>query len=210
MESSAVGKPDIVQFFMSLGADVNVKGKDGRTPPTTAVDNGRSTAAQVLDESEKTLLQVAASSQKLFKERLEHIRHYGDSLAERGARGLHQLPVHITDDPHQKVLKCLSHWIETTARPLMVLADNPKFLVPLHEDCEHSDLVRLLHGNGAEIGIKTLEGETLLHLAVCRAPRVKILLQIGAQVLDVNAQDKGRSALHMQQPSEILQQWRCC
>ena len=39
----------------------------------------------------------------------------------------------------------------------------------------------------ADPGITTPEGETILHLAVDSAPRVTILLERAAQVLDINA-----------------------
>lgn len=178
-----------------------------RTALLLAVDNGPSTAAQalitagasttVLDESGKTLLQVAASSQNTFKERLEHILYHGDSLAEAGDRGFHQLPVHIADDPRQSVLKRLSHWIEDTAGPLTYLVKDSSFIAALNEDREYPDIIRLLFYHGADLGIKTSEGKTLLHLAVVSAPWIKVLLEMGAHVLDIDARDnQGRSAVN--------------
>ena len=202
-----MGKPDIIGLALSFGADANVEDVRGRTPLLVAVDNGRSTAAQalitagasttVLDEPGKTLLQVAASSQNIFKERIKHILYHGDSLAEAGDRGFHQLLVHIADDPRQSVLKRLSHWIEDTAGPLTHIVKDPSFIAALNEDREYPDIIRLLFNHGADPGIKTSEGETLLHLAVVSAPRIKVLLEMGVHVLDIDARDnQGRSAVH--------------
>ncbi len=207
MKSSVFGKPDIIKLAISLGAEVNIEDNDGHTALLVAVLHGRSAAVQalvaagalttVLDESGRTLLQVAASSQEIFQERLQHVRHYRDRLAERGSRSIHQLPVHIADDPRQKILNRLSYWIESTLFPLTCLAKNPGFIEAMNEDDEHPDIIRLLIDSGADLGIKTPEGETTLHLAVCSAPRVKALLQQGTRVLDIDARDKqGRSALH--------------
>ena len=198
MESSALGKPDIMGLAISFGADANVEDVEGRTALLVAVDNGRSTAAQalitagasttVLDESGKTLLQVAASSQNIFKERLEHILHHGDRFAETGDRGIHQLLVHIADDPRQSFLKRLSHWIENTTGPLTCLVKDPNSIAALNEDREYPDIIRLLFNHGAELGIRTSGGETLLYLAVGSAPRIKVLLE--------TRDDQGRSPIH--------------
>ena len=207
MESSALGKPDIIGLAISFGADANVEDVKGRTALLVAVENGRSTAAQalitagasttVLDETGMTLLQVAASSENIFKERLEHIERHGERLAETGDRDIHQFPVHIAEDPRQSVLKRLSHWIENTAGPLTCLVNDPNFIAAMNEDREYPDIIRLLFNHGTDLGIKTSKGETLLHLAVGSAPRIKVLLELGAQVLDINARDKqGRSSLH--------------
>lgn len=207
MESSALGKPDIVELAIALGADVDVKDRKGQTALLVTVNNGRSTAAQVLvnagastavfDESGRTLLQVAAFSLNIFQERLDNIRHYGDGHVELGDPGIHRLPVHIVDDPRQIFLKRLSHWIEYGPNPLMDLVKDPDFIAAMNEDLEHPDIIRLLLDHGADLGVKTPEGETVLHLAVDSAPRVKVLLERGAQVLDIDARDnRGRSALH--------------
>ena len=207
MESSAFGKPDIIALALSLGADANVEDKKGRSVLLVAVNNGRSTAAQalidagtlttVLDESGKNLLQVAASSQEIFRERLEQIKCFGETLAETGDLGFHQLPVHMRDDPCQIFLKRLGRWVGTTSRPLTDLLRDADFIANLNEDSEHPRLIRLLLAHGADLGILTSEGETLLHLAVGSAPRVKVLLELGNQRLDINGRDiGGRSALH--------------
>lgn len=207
MRSSALGKPDIIELAISLGASANVEDKKGRTPLLVAVDNGCSTAAQalitagasttVLDESGRNLLQVAVSSQNIFRERLENIRDYDYSLAETVDAGVYQLPVHIADDPRQTFLKRLYHWIEIAPDPLMDLIKDPDFIAAINEDHEHPEIIRLLLDHGADLKVKTSEGETVLHLAIGSAPRVKVLLERGARVLDVDARDnRGRSALH--------------
>ena len=45
----------------------------------------------------------------------------------------------------------------------------------------------LTMAHGAGPGITTSEGETILHLAVGSAPRVTVLLERAAQVLDIDA-----------------------
>lgn len=207
MESAAIGKPDIIKLAVFLGADTNVEDTNGCTALLVAVDNGRSTAVQaliamgastiVLDESGRTLLQVASYSQKIFTERLDNIQHYYDDLAETGAPGTNQLPVHMTNDPSQIFLKQLSHWFRNAPDPLTDLVKDPSFIAALNEDHDHPDIIRLLLENGADPGVKTPEGETVLHLAIGSASRVMVLLEMGAQVLDIDARDnQGRSALH--------------
>ena len=133
------------------------------------------------------LLQVAASSQNIFKERLKHILYHGDSLAEAGDRGSDQLklPVHIADDPRQSVLERLSHWIVDTAGPLTHLVKDSSFIAALNVDRGYPDIIRLLFNHGADLGIKISEGETISHLAVVSAPRIKVLLEMGVHMLDM-------------------------
>ena len=94
-------------------------------------------------------------------------------------------------------MKRLSHWIEDTAGPLTHLVKDPSFIAALNEDREYPDIILLLFNHGADLGIRTSEGEILLHLAVVSAPRTKVLLEMGAHVLDIDARDnQGRSAVH--------------
>ena len=79
----------------------------------------------------------------------------------------------------------------------MDLVKDTSFIAALNEDHEHPEMIRLLLDNGVDLGVKTPEGETVLHLAIGSASRVKALLQWGAQVLYVDAQgNRERSALH--------------
>ena len=55
----------------------------------------------------------------------------------------------------------------------------------MNEDREDPDIIRLLFNHGADLGIQTSKGETLSHLAVVSAPRIKVLLEMGLQVLDL-------------------------
>lgn len=207
MESSALGKPEMIQLAISRGADTEVEDREGRSALLLAVEKGRNSVAQalitagasttVLDKSGRNLLQVAVSSQKIFEERLEIMRHFYDYLAITGHPSYHQLPVHMTDSPRQTFLNRFSHWVENAPDPLMDLVKNFDFMEALNEDHEHPDIIRLLLDNGADIGVKTPEGETVLHLAIGSASRVETLLEKGAQILDIDAQEsRGRSALH--------------
>ena len=207
MESSVLGKPDVIALAMSFGADIKVEDRRGCTPLLVAVENGRSAAAgalvtagastTVLQASGKTLLQVAASSQNIFKERVEFMKLYLDTQLESG--GLlrpqefrwHQ--VDIADESHQSFLEHFSFWYE---RNTLDSAADSDLITAMHEDREHLGIIRLLLSHGADPRVKTSEGETVLHLAIGSAPRVKVLLEL-APVLDINAQDdQGRSALH--------------
>ena len=207
MVSSAFGKSEVIELAIALGADVNTEKKKGTTALLLAVNNGRSAAAQilisagasttVLDESGKTSLQVAVFSLNTFRERYYILRRYVDGLAGINYPGIHVSPLHIADDSRQKFLQHLSHWIGNHPDTLKDLFNESHFTAALNEDLEHLDIIRLLLENGADLGVKTPEGETVLHLAVDSAPRVKMLLEKGAQVLDIDAQDnRGRSALH--------------
>ena len=65
------------------------------------------------------------------------------------------------------------------------LVKDPSFIAALNEDREYPDIIRLLCNHGVDLGIKTSKGETLSHLAVVSAPRIKVLLEMGVHVLDM-------------------------
>ena len=203
MKSSELDNPDIIALAMSFGADIKVEDPRGRTSLLVAVQNGRSAAVEalvtagasttVLEASGKTLLQVAASSQKIFEERVEFVKKLNMALIEGEhiprSTGVDWQEVDIPVESHQSFFKCFSLWLKDSA------ADSD-LVAAMHEDHEHLGIIRLLLSHGADPRVKTPEGETVLHLAIGSAPRVKVLLEL-APVLDINAQDdQGRSALH--------------
>ena len=203
MESSELGKPDIIALAMSFGADIEVEDPRGRTSLLVAVENGRSAAAEalvtagasttVLEASGKTLLQVAASSQKIFEERVEFVKTSTMVFIDGGhitrSTGVDRYPVDIPVESHLTFFKYFTLWLGGFVAESDLVA-------AIHEDREYLGIIRLLLSHGADPRVKTPEGETVLHLAVGSAPRVKVLLEL-APVLDINAQDdQGRSALH--------------
>ena len=211
MESSLLDKPDIIALAMSFGADVNVEGRRGCTPLLVAVENGRSAAAEalvaagastaVLQASGKTLLQVATFSQNIFKERVELMKKINEAckgrlLRRHEASWLHEVQwdqLGIANELHRDFFQRFSYWYED--KNLDPAADS-NLETAILEDREHPGIIRLLLSHGADPRVKTSEGETVLHLAIGSAPRVKVLLEL-VPVLDINAQDgQGRSALH--------------
>ena len=122
IESSELGKPDIIALAMSFGADIKVEDPRGRTSLLVAVENGRSAAAEalvtagasttVLEASGKSLLQVAASSQNIFKERMKSHKLYFDTFLESSEQlhpqEFHWHQVDIAVEPHQNFLKLFS------------------------------------------------------------------------------------------------------
>lgn len=205
----SLAEPGLIEFAVSLGADVNFEDEHGRTALLEAVETGNSTAAKALvaagastsvleKGTGKTLLQVAASSHMTFKERLESVRKFWHRLADWRRFHKHLVRKHdmsidfldamflgsIEDDPEYN-------------RAFAADVKDPQLLAALDEDYGYLDVIRLLLNNGADLGTKTSCGETVLHLAVGSTARVKVLLDMRAHLLDVDAQDnRGRSALH--------------
>ena len=206
LESSFLGRPAIIARAMSFGADINIKDGRGCTPLLIAVENGRSAAAEalvtagasttVLEASGKSLLQVAVSSQNIFKERMELMTESVESWLKRGGPLRVQVnwnQVEIAGDSQRNFLECFSSLLDTNHENPATFSE---VMAAVNEDREHVGIIRLLLSHGADPRVKTSEGETLLHLATGSAPRIKVLLEL-APVLDVNAQDnQGRSALH--------------
>ena len=122
---------------MSFEVDKYVKEKEGHTPHVSTGNKDCRTAAEALVIAGASIivfrgfgrnfLPAAASSQNWFKARLQYIYHYGDSLAMTWRRGVHQLSVHITDDPRQTIAKHLSHWIDNTADLLINPPKSPLY-----------------------------------------------------------------------------------
>ena len=204
----SLAEPGLIEFAISHGADVNFEDERGRTALLEAVDTGSSTAAQalvaagasisVLEEGTgKTFLQVAASSQIPFKERPVFMRKTWHRMAEIAYRShrprSHKFSVRIPNDlPHQFSSRCIEDIIAFAAS-----FKDSELLAALDEDYDYPDIIRLLLNNGADLGVKTSGGETVLHLAVGSTTRVEVLLNMRAHELGVDVQDKqGRSALH--------------
>ena len=189
MESSAVGNLQIIEMALLFGADVNVEDRKGRTALLMAVHKGHSTAVRaliasgasttVLDESGKTLLQVAASGRRIDENRLMHASLI-DKLCAIYKRKINAAG--YPDMTHENFLRILE---DDISEDMIV-------------EAEYSDTIRQLLGSGADLGIKDSGGQTVLHLAASRASRVKVLLEHGAKVLDIRAlDDEGFSALHL-------------
>lgn len=205
----SLAEPGLIEFAVSLGADVNFEDEHGRTALLEAVETGNSTAAKALvaagastsvleKGTGKTLLQVAASSHMTFKERLESVRKFWHRLADWRRFHKHLVRKHdmsidfldamflgpIEDDPEYN-------------RAFAADVKDPQLLAALDEDYWYLDVIRLLLNNGADLGTKSSCGETVLHLAVGSTARVKVLLDMRAHLLDIDAQDnQERSALH--------------
>ena len=205
----SLAEPGLIRFAVSLGADVNLEDEHGRTALLEAVETGNGTAAKALvaagastnvleKRTGKTLLQVAASSQMRFKEHIESVRRLWHGLADRRRLGKHS----VRKQKDLWVKKLLDHTehnpeYEPEYDPVEADVRDPKLLAALDEDYGYPDVIRLLLNNGADSGTKTSCGETVLHLAVGSTARVKVLLDMRAHLLDVDAQDnQGRSALH--------------
>ena len=200
----SLAEPGLIDFAISLGADVNYEHKHGRIALMEAVDTGSITAVQALIATgasinvleigtRKSLLQVAASSRiSCFDcpDLLGKIWHrWAETASRRHWWGSPMNPVRINDLP-----RCLN---TENSNPIFAKHKDSEYLAALDEDYEYPDIIRLLLDNGADLGIKTSHGETVLHLAVGSAARVKVLLDMGAHELGVDAQDnEGRSALH--------------
>ena len=202
----SLAAPELIGFAVSLGADVNFEDEHGRTALLEAVETGNSTAAKALVDAGastnvlekgtgKTLLQVAASSQMIFTEHPESVRKLWLRLAQRRRSGKYPISSHL-----EKVLEIFLGDIACYPeynKSFVADVGDPKLLAALDEEYGYPDIIRLLLNNGADLATETSCGEAVLHLAVGSTARVKVLLDMRAHLLDVDAQDnQGRSALH--------------
>ncbi len=188
------GKQESLRFALNHGVDPNAKNKEGRPVIIEALRNGQTEAVNfflnagadnsVRSEQERSLLQEAAACQKVLQTRLNFIKGFEGSpaYAEFGR------------PTTQKLERHLRGWLKAEVNPLK-LFENQDFMEALYEDSDHEAMIYTL------LAECTSDGETLLHLSITSAVRIRAILQWlkrkHADKLEVDARDKdGRTALH--------------
>jgi len=188
------GKQESLRFALNHGVDPNAKNKEGRPVIIEALRNGQTEVVNfflnagadnsVRSEQERSLLQEAAACQKVLQTRLNFIKGFEGSpaYAEFGR------------PTTQKLERHLRGWLKAEVNPLK-LFENQDFMEALYEDSDHEAMIYTL------LAECTSDGETLLHLSITSAVRIRAILQWlkrkHADKLEVDARDKdGRTALH--------------
>lgn len=205
-QAAWLGKTSAIRLALDLGADVECKDEHGQTPLFAAVKHGRSWAVELLlnanasmdtrDSSGRSLLQIAASSLEVYKERLNCIRHFQGNKDSYTKAGRRSYPFEEPMAPESSFLEELTLWFEKAPR-VKDLAEHKPFREWIYEDHWGSQIImEILFDRGVNVAERTPEGESILHLAVCNVFRLRYILENTDQV-DVNALDhNGRTPLH--------------
>lgn len=205
-QAAFLGKTSAIKLTLELGADVECKDEHGQTPLFAAVRHGRPDAVELLlnanasvdtrDLSGRSLLQIAASSLEVYKERLGCIRLFQGNKDRYTKAGRRSYPFEEPMAPERSFLEELTLWFEKAPRA-EDLAEYKPFKEWLYEEPWGSYIIlEILFDRGVNVAERTPEGESILHLAVCSASRLVKILENTDQV-DVNAPDhNGRTPLH--------------
>ena len=144
----------------------------------------------------RSLLQRAVENSEIFTDRFLLVKKFFGAILDM--------------EKATKLSRLIGGPEETVCNKLREITDNrsgkiqervPGFLQALHEDSNQCQIIEALICRGADLSVRTKEGETLLHLAACSAPRLRVILshiqRQGTETLKVDAKDsEGRTPLH--------------
>ncbi|KAL8969561.1 MAG: hypothetical protein Q9183_001945, partial [Haloplaca sp. 2 TL-2023] len=211
-KASSLNRPAVVKLALEMEGFVNCRDVKGKTPLVVAVENSHPDIVQTLlhhgaslntahgQVVAHSLIINAVADQKVFKRRLRligdiiHPSPYGSTAKEPGPESydetvLRRIRALLCDLP----ILPMSRWRNSHTR----------LLKTLHEDRSQKRIIDTLLSHGADPTVRTSEGETLVHLAVCSAGRLRTLLEspiVGSAGLLTDAIDaedhNGRTALH--------------
>lgn len=204
-QAAFLGKTSAIRLALDLGADIECKDEHGQTPLFAAVKHGRLLAVELLldanasvntrDSLGRNLLQIAASTLELWKERLECIRHFEGNKDKYTKSGRRSYPFKVPMAPDRSFLEELALWFEKDPRAIDLIRSR-EFKEWFGEDSWSSQIMDLLFERGADVAQQTPEGESLLHLAVCSSSRLLSILD-NVDEVDIDAPDhNGRTPLH--------------
>ncbi|KAL8769217.1 MAG: hypothetical protein Q9209_004718 [Squamulea sp. 1 TL-2023] len=205
LKASLLDKSEIVELAISCGGDINANNEQGHTALAIAVGKNHLSAVLTLTsygaltnvkydpESGRDLIQGAVEDQHVFEQRLAIIRnnfeikepHFGVSNTVKKTAANDELYGRFKNLVSDKPIWPISPSRETHKR----------FLEALHEDDTQVQIIEAILDHGADLFAKAIEGDTLLHLAICSAPRLEALLKRIpklAGALDINTMDSNR------------------
>ncbi|EAY03683.1 hypothetical protein TVAG_031820 [Trichomonas vaginalis G3] len=191
--------PSLCQYFLSLGANVNIKNYYGETALHYAALNNSKEIVEVLlsyganinekDESGETALHKAALHNS--KEEAEVLLLHGANINEKDESGETALHIAAFKNNKEIVEVLLTHGANINEK-------NKNGKAALHNAALHNskETVEVLLSYGANISGKDEDGETALHVAALHNSKeiVEVLLSYGA---NINEKDEsGETALH--------------
>ncbi|KAG8526388.1 uncharacterized protein KY384_000382 [Bacidia gigantensis] len=210
--ASQLGGPTVLEWALSLGAQIDAQTEEFDAPIHEAVTYGRTDFMQSLIAHNAdrdcrnargfSLLQSAAANQQIFWTRLSFAKFFHEA---------HSISPSMIRPDILEFLDCTKTCFQEAACSAKSAIDKASFF---HQLIEHSDflelvfeesqsreMIRILLANGADIKERTASQETLLHLAAPSVARMKELLESSANYydhrFDVNARDQnGRTPLH--------------
>ena len=187
-----------MQFAMSEGAETDFIDDKGHTVLLDTVRHGQIEAVRYLlnmgadafvrSPKGKSLVQIAAKSQKVFKNRLGMISDWGCSQDVESSPQL-------KDTATQLFLKSMTEWFKPENR-LEELPDCADFIETLHEDSSHVKIIDMLLDQGADVTERDSGGESLLHMSISSVARVRAVLRRSDQLHVDGIDNDGRTALH--------------
>lgn len=195
------GPASILELALAEEDDLEAEDNEGCTILLKAVEYGNSGAVRLLlrngastlvkDPNGYDLLQLAAMSTQVFRQRLSTIGGYNP----------YEMTI-LPDDqlkmPGKAFLERFNLITRRAATLVNITADS-EFVEALHEDEDHKSIISQLLQGGADLGVLSDDQESILHLAVDSAPRLELLLQESHGILDVNCRDSNERTLHIMQ-----------
>lgn len=211
-KAAILGKTVAIELAITHGAHVEARNRHGKTPLMVAIEESHLDAARLLLAKNaspdvgcqiwgcRRLLQRAVASQTIFIQRLTLVRDCcGAPEQERFRKGTTTLAIADTDVFFQNFKDLFPG---KPYRPLSwSIPQHERFLEALHEDSLQQSMIEALLEQSSDLSLKTDDCQTILHLAVCSATRLEIILKKARNLpscgLDVNARDaKERTPLH--------------
>lgn len=203
------GRADVVNWFLSKGADVHKRDSSGATLLHTAVDHGhidlvgllldRGAAVNATDSKGLAPIHLVPAGRSDI---VELLVGFGSHVDVKDSNGNSPLMLALLQGQAERVRTYLTSGADVNAAepisPSMVVVGDavlPPILVAVHE--EHSDVLKVLVEHGADLRPTfSKSGRTVLHYAVARSNLDAVRCLVLAEV-DIEAQDiEGGTALH--------------
>ncbi|EAY09159.1 ankyrin repeat protein, putative [Trichomonas vaginalis G3] len=192
--------PPLLEYFISLGANINEKDKNGNTALHNVVAWNYDEMAEVLishganinikNEFEKTALDITAA--RNYKEMAEFLISHGAKINEKTKNGSTALHTAARNNSKEMVEFLISHGAKINEK-------TKNGSTALHTAARNNskEMVEFLISHGAKINEKTKNGETALHIAAINNSKetVEVLIAHGANINEKN--NNGKTALDL-------------